>query len=85
MTDHERVLPYGTPVESVQDADIANVFLTALAMRNFQRLETCFHPDMRFRALVPPAYARVLVPRKQLAGSRRGSAMPTTSRLYSQR
>ncbi|MHB8596275.1 MAG: nuclear transport factor 2-like protein [Ktedonobacteraceae bacterium] len=54
MTDHESVSPHGTSAESVRDADIANVFLTALAMRNFQRLETCFHPDMRFRALVPP-------------------------------
>ena len=54
MTDDERVTSGGTPVEIVQDAEIAHIFLTALAARNFQQLETSFHPDIHFRALVPP-------------------------------
>ena len=53
MTDHERVTTGGTPVEIVQSAEIAHIFLTALARRNFQQLETSFQPDIHFRALVP--------------------------------
>ena len=54
MTDQKPVSPHAIPVESLRDAEIAKVFLTALAMRDFQHLETSLHPDIRFRALVPP-------------------------------
>jgi len=34
--------------------EIAERFLHALRVRDFQQIEACFHPEVRFRALVPP-------------------------------
>ena len=33
---------------------VAGLFLEALARRDFTALAACLHPDVRFRALVPP-------------------------------
>lgn len=54
MTNHDVTRTPGTPRENTNDAAVAHVFLTALTARDFQRLETCFHPASHFRALVPP-------------------------------
>lgn len=54
MTDHPIISPTDTQVETMKGAEVAHGFLTALAARDFQRLETRLHPGIRFRALVPP-------------------------------
>jgi len=54
MTNHDATRVPGTPAKITNDAAVAHVFLDALAVRDFQRLETCFHPESHFRALVPP-------------------------------
>jgi hypothetical protein len=46
-----------TPMSSAALADallIADRFLEALRTRDFQQIEACFHPAVRFRALTPP-------------------------------
>jgi len=54
MTNHEVASGTGTPTVATKEAAIADAFLAALAVRDFQRLETCLHAAVRFRALVPP-------------------------------
>ena len=54
MTNHDATRAPGAPAEITNDAAVAHVFLAALAVRDFQRLETCFHPASHFWALVPP-------------------------------
>ena len=54
MTNHDVTSAPGAPAENTSDCGIARVFLAALAARDFQRLETCFHPQSHLRALVPP-------------------------------
>jgi hypothetical protein len=39
----------------LQTDDPARSFLDALAVRDFNRIETLFHPQARFRGLTPPA------------------------------
>jgi hypothetical protein len=36
------------------ELEIAERFLRALRVRDFQQIEACFHPAVRFRALIPP-------------------------------
>jgi len=38
----------------VAHEDLADTFLTALSVQDFDQLTGCFSPDVRFRALVPP-------------------------------
>lgn len=54
MTNHEEASASGNPTLATNDAVVVDAFLTALGARDFQRLETCLHPAVRFRALVPP-------------------------------
>ena len=49
----------GTVLDTVDSHDgagwpAAGRFLEALALRDFAALASCLHPDLRFRALVPP-------------------------------
>src|SRR5712691_9613296 len=67
MTNHETVPGPGAPVVTTNDAAVASAFLSALAARDFQRLETSFHPEIRFRALVPPGLRESTGP-KETAG-----------------
>lgn len=54
MTNYDTTGVPGTSVEITNDAAVAQVFLDALGVRDFPRLETCFHPASHLRALVPP-------------------------------
>ena len=54
MNNPDSVSPVGNPSDAGNDTAVAGVFLAALGVRDFQRLETCFQPQMHFRALVPP-------------------------------
>ena len=38
---------------AARDAVVAEQFLSALAVRDFEAIEALFHPEVRFRALVP--------------------------------
>lgn len=38
---------------TLENQALGEAFLTALTVRDFDRLEACFHPHIRFRALVP--------------------------------
>jgi len=45
-----------TPVTTTtRDAtSTGEAFVAALANRDFEKLEACFHPEVQFRALIPP-------------------------------
>lgn len=53
MTNHDTASPLDAPAETTSGTAVANTFLAALGARDFHQLETCFHPETRFRALVP--------------------------------
>lgn len=40
--------------DSGQIQTVGQRFLTAFADRDFARVQACFHPEARFRALIPP-------------------------------
>ncbi len=71
MVSHD--LSSNTLVSS-QEGAVAQAFLTALELRDFPRMEACFHADIHFRALVPPGVSEGFGP--QGTGSRSGLGKP---------
>jgi TusA-related sulfurtransferase len=55
LSGNERSSGQATPTMSVEEAT-GEDFVVALSDRDSERLEACFHPEVRMRALVPPGF-----------------------------
>ena len=58
LSGNDKSRGQATPMMSVEEAT-GEDFVVALSDRDSERLEACFHPEVRMRALVPPGYQEI--------------------------